>query len=40
MPLYHRLGTIPPKRRTVFRTDDGTPYAEELMGKEGFVRTR
>jgi homogentisate 1,2-dioxygenase len=36
MPGYHRLGQIPPKRHTQFRKPDGTLYAEELFGTEGF----
>jgi Homogentisate 1,2-dioxygenase len=36
MPPYHRLGEIPPKRHTQFRRPDGTLYAEELFGLEGF----
>lgn len=36
MPPYHRLGEIPPKRHTQFRKPDGTLYAEELFGLEGF----
>ena len=36
MPHYHRLGRIPPKRHTQFRQPDGTLYAEELFGTEGF----
>jgi homogentisate 1,2-dioxygenase len=36
MPYYRRVGEIPPKRHTQFRQDDGTLYAEELMGQEGF----
>ncbi len=36
MPNYHRLGAIPPKRHTQFRKPDGTLYAEEVFGTEGF----
>ena len=36
MPGYHRLGQVPPKRHTQFRKPDGTLYAEELFGTEGF----
>jgi len=36
MPGYHRLGEIPPKRHTQFRKGDGTLYAEEVFGTEGF----
>jgi homogentisate 1,2-dioxygenase len=37
MPFYHRLGQIPNKRHTQFRKADGTLYAEELMGTNGFA---
>jgi homogentisate 1,2-dioxygenase len=37
VPSYHRLGQIPPKRHTQFRQPDGSLYAEELFGEEGFV---
>lgn len=33
---YHKLGTIPPKRHTQFRRQDGRLYTEELFGAEGF----
>ena len=36
MPSYHRLGEIPPKRHTQFRKPDGSLYAEEVFGTEGF----
>lgn len=36
MPYYRRVGDIPPKRHTQFRKPDGSLYAEELMGVEGF----
>lgn len=36
MPIYHKLGTIPAKRHTVFRKPDGKLYAEELVSTEGF----
>jgi homogentisate 1,2-dioxygenase len=36
MPHYRRVGEVPPKRHTQFRAPDGTLYAEELMGAEGF----
>ncbi len=36
MPSYHALGQLPPKRHTQFRKPDGTLYAEELFGVEGF----
>jgi homogentisate 1,2-dioxygenase len=34
--IYHQLGTIPRKRHTVFRQQNGQLYAEELMGNKGF----
>jgi len=37
MPLYHKLGSIPKKRHTVYRKDDGELYAEELFGTAGFA---
>ena len=37
MPLYHKLGTFPNKRHTVYRKKDGELYAEELFGTRGFV---
>lgn len=37
MPLYHTLGSIPPKRHTVFRKENGELYAEELFGTAGFA---
>ena len=36
MPHYHTLGTIPPKRHTIFRKPDGQLYAEQLVSTEGF----
>jgi homogentisate 1,2-dioxygenase len=36
MPYYRRVGEIPRKRHTQFRSPDGKLYAEELMGVEGF----
>jgi homogentisate 1,2-dioxygenase len=36
MPIYHRLGTVPPKRHTAFRQENGSLHAEELMGNHGF----
>jgi len=36
MPIYHRLGEIPPKRHTQFRQPDGTLYNEQLFGTIGF----
>ena len=37
MPIYHTLGTIPPKRHTVSRQEDGSLYQEELVGTQGFA---
>ena len=34
--MYHKLGKIPSKRHTVFRSDKGNLYFEELFGNEGF----
>ncbi len=39
MPIYHTLGTVPPKRHIAFRKPDGGIYAEQLMGHEGFSGT-
>jgi homogentisate 1,2-dioxygenase len=36
MPYYRSVGHIPRKRHTQFRKPDGSLYAEELMGVEGF----
>jgi homogentisate 1,2-dioxygenase len=36
MPQYQRVGDVPPKRHTQFRSPGGDLYAEELMGSEGF----
>ncbi|EOM76991.1 homogentisate 1,2-dioxygenase [Rhodococcus rhodnii] len=36
MAFYRQAGTIPPKRHTQFRDDDGKLFYEELMGDEGF----
>ncbi len=36
MPRYHTLGSIPPKRHTVFKDSDGNFYYEELFGTIGF----
>ncbi|HEX6421429.1 MAG TPA: homogentisate 1,2-dioxygenase [Acidimicrobiales bacterium] len=36
MPYYRRVGEVPPKRHTQFRSPSGDLYAEELMGAEGF----
>ncbi|UPT65924.1 MAG: hypothetical protein M0D57_15620 [Sphingobacteriales bacterium JAD_PAG50586_3] len=36
MPIYHKLGTIPQKRHTVFQSPAGKYYYEQLFGTEGF----
>ncbi|MFM7746400.1 MAG: homogentisate 1,2-dioxygenase, partial [Bacteroidota bacterium] len=36
MPVYHRLGQIPPKRHTQFRKANGDLYYEQLFGTVGF----
>jgi homogentisate 1,2-dioxygenase len=36
MPYYRSVGEIPPKRHVQFHQPDGSLYAEELMGEEGF----
>lgn len=36
MPIYHKLGKIPPKRHTQFRQPDGSLYNEQLFGTIGF----
>jgi homogentisate 1,2-dioxygenase len=33
---YYKLGDVPKKRHTQFRAPDGSLYAEELFGEEGF----
>ena len=37
MPYYRVAGEVPAKRHVRFRGPDGSLYAEELMGEEGFV---
>ena len=37
MPFYHKLGDIPNKRHTVFKSDSGKHRYEELFGTIGFV---
>ncbi len=37
MPFYHSLGSIPPKRHTVFPNPEGGIYYEHLMGNLGFT---
>jgi homogentisate 1,2-dioxygenase len=36
MPRYHTLGKIPQKRHTVFKSNEGKFYYEELFGTIGF----
>lgn len=36
MPFYCKLGSIPHKRHTVFRQEDGSLYHEQLFGTIGF----
>ncbi|MGH8937992.1 MAG: homogentisate 1,2-dioxygenase, partial [Actinomycetes bacterium] len=36
MPYYRQVGEVPRKRHTQFRQPDGSLFAEELMGVEGF----
>jgi homogentisate 1,2-dioxygenase len=36
MPIYHKSGSFPQKRHTVFRKPDGGLYYEQLFGTEGF----
>ncbi len=36
MPIYHKLGNIPPKRHTQFEKPNGGLYYEQLFGTEGF----
>ena len=36
MPIYHKLGNIPPKRHTQFRKPNGDLYYEQLFGTVGF----
>lgn len=36
MPIYHKLGKIPPKRHTQFRKSSGDLYYEQLFGTIGF----
>src|SRR5690554_7352763 len=37
MPIYHRLGKIPPKRHIQFRKENGDLYYEELFCTAGFA---
>ena len=36
MPIYHKLGKVPPKRHTQFYQPNGTLYNEQLFGTIGF----
>lgn len=36
MPIYHKLGKVPHKRHTQFRSDSGELYHEQLFGTIGF----
>ncbi|WP_459962861.1 homogentisate 1,2-dioxygenase [Nocardia sp. IFM 10818] len=36
MTFYRQVGSVPPKRHTQHRTEQGQLYYEELMGEEGF----
>ncbi len=36
MPIYHKLGKIPAKRHTIFKSPNGDYYYEQLFGTEGF----
>lgn len=36
MPIYHKLGKIPPTRHTVFEKPEGGIYYEQLFGTIGF----
>ena len=36
MPFYHKLGSIPHKRHTTFKKEDGSYFYEELFGTIGF----
>jgi homogentisate 1,2-dioxygenase len=36
MPFYHSLGNLPHKRHTIFKSDAGSFYYEQLFGTEGF----
>ena len=37
MPYYQKVGLVPAKRHTVFRSASGALYHEELFGTEGFA---
>lgn len=36
MPIYHKLGSFPQKRHTIFQSPQGKHYYEQLFGTEGF----
>src|ERR1700752_2265118 len=36
MPIYYKLGNIPQKRHTVFKSSKDAFYYEQLFGTEGF----
>lgn len=36
MPFYHKLGNIPAKKHTIFKSEKGEFYYEELFGTIGF----
>ena len=36
MPIYHKLGSIPHKRHTIFKKKDGSLHYEQLFGTIGF----
>ncbi|MEM8886543.1 MAG: homogentisate 1,2-dioxygenase, partial [Bacteroidota bacterium] len=36
MPIYHKLGKLPPKRHTQFEKPEGGLYYEQLFGTIGF----
>ena len=36
MPIYHKLGSFPQKRHTIFENPKGGFYYEQLFGTEGF----
>jgi len=36
MPRYHKLGSIPAKRHTIYKSKEGAFYYEELFGTIGF----
>src|SRR6476646_9347098 len=36
MSYYRSVGSVPPKRHTQHRDENGHLYREELMGEEGF----